>query len=55
MSQNAGLKVWILSLGGGAKKTEANTIRLKFKPLRSIAYRATERGAGPRLGRKQVG
>jgi hypothetical protein len=29
----AGIKVWVLELGAGAKKTDANTIRVKFKRI----------------------
>jgi hypothetical protein len=38
----AGIQVWVLKLGGGAKKTDSNTIRVKFTalPHRSYAFPA---------------
>jgi hypothetical protein len=29
----AGLRVWVLKLGGGVKRTEANTIKVKYTAL----------------------
>lgn len=29
----AGLKVWVIQLGGGSKRTESNTIRVKYTAL----------------------
>ena len=42
----AGIKVWVIELGGGAKKTDANTIRVKFKRIdgQQVVFFAGGRG-----------
>lgn len=52
-SGNAGIQIHFLSLGGGMKKSEHNTVRVKFKALEGlIAKVGNTRGAGPALQRK---
>ncbi len=45
--------VWVVKLGGGVKKTDVNTIRVKFKrlPDRIMAFPAEGEGVGPILGK----
>jgi hypothetical protein len=52
----AGIKVWVVDLGGGVKRTESNTIRLKFKtiPAKTVQVPQVSVDApGPEL-KKQV-
>jgi Trypsin-co-occurring domain 2 len=52
-----GIKVWVLELGGGRKKTESNTIRIKFKSLEAYPMQAGQKssiGDGPSLDREQI-
>jgi hypothetical protein len=44
--------VWVFKLGGGVKKTDVNTIRVKFKRLSGVdmAFPAESEGYGPELG-----
>lgn len=37
---NGGLKVWLLDIGAGAKKTDSNTIKLKFSKIGSSPIQA---------------
>lgn len=48
-----GVDVWVFKLGGGVKKTDANTIKVKFKRLEGtqLAYPSTDEAKeGPELG-----
>jgi Trypsin-co-occurring domain 2 len=36
----AGINIWVLKLGGGVKKTDENTIRIKFKSLEGRTVQA---------------
>jgi hypothetical protein len=49
-----GIKVWVLELGGSRKKTDSNTITVKFRSLegRDLTYAAEDEGSGPELGAK---
>jgi len=49
-----GLKVWLLDLSGGGKKSESNTVRIKYlsMPGRSVVMVSSELGAGPDLERQ---
>ncbi len=43
--------VWVFKVGGSAKKTDSNTIRIKFSKTRSIAFVANaDDSPGPELG-----
>ena len=55
-SADGGVNVWVIELGGGIKKTETNTIRIKFKgnPDNPIQAPAEIEGTGPELS-KQTG
>jgi hypothetical protein len=47
----AGIRVWVLELGGGAKKTDANTVTVKFTRVGEHAYAVEDEDAeGPKLG-----
>ncbi len=51
----AGLNIWVLKLGGGAKKTDSNTIKIKFKGLEGRPVQAphvTTDTPGPSLERQ---
>ena len=53
----AGINVWVLKLGGGLKKTDSNTIRIKFKSLEDRSVQAAHIEAdtpGPSLERKPL-
>jgi hypothetical protein len=41
------LKVWLLDIGAGAKKTESNTIKLKFSRINSNLIQAPAKIDGP--------
>jgi hypothetical protein len=49
----AGVDVWVFKLGGGVKKTDANTIKVKFKRLEGaqLTYPSLKEGPGPELGK----
>lgn len=52
------LNIWVFKLGGDRKKTDSNTIRVKFKRLQdvSLAFPAqTEQEPGPELGYDEGG
>jgi hypothetical protein len=53
-SAEGGVNVWVIELGAGIKKTETNTIRIKFKsnPDNPIQAPAEIQGAGPELQRQ---
>ena len=47
-----GIKVWLLDLKGGAKKTDKNTIRVKFDSIPEVAIQANQEisnSKGPKL------
>jgi hypothetical protein len=49
---SGGLKVWIINLGGGAKRTDSNTIRVKYTKIPGRPYQAEQQqgeGAGPEI------
>ncbi|MEH8018355.1 hypothetical protein MN202_14025 [Rheinheimera muenzenbergensis] len=53
---SGGIKVWILNLSGGEKKTDANTIKVKFKKIEGIALQAPSinlNEAAPKIKRKK--
>jgi NTP-dependent ternary system trypsin peptidase co-occuring protein len=39
-SAKAGIKVWLMELGGGVTKADTNTIRIKFKSIEGKATQA---------------
>lgn len=52
-SGSAGIKVWVLELGGDRTKTNSNTITVKFQALegQGLAFPAQgDQEAGPELG-----
>lgn len=53
----AGIRVWVLELGGRRNKSNTNTVRVKFTPhgTQPIAYLAQAPGPGPELGRGKAG
>jgi hypothetical protein len=55
LSGKAETNVWVFKLGGGVKKTDANTIKVKFKRLEGteMTFASKSKGQGPRLGRKR--
>jgi Trypsin-co-occurring domain 2 len=51
----AGIKVWVLELGGGVKKSDSNTIRVKFKSIPGQPIQAAHTATtapGPSLERR---
>ena len=53
----AGIKVWVLELGGGVKRSDANTIRVKFKSLPGKTLQAPHldtTSPGPELTREST-
>jgi hypothetical protein len=52
---SGGINVWVVQLGGGAKKTDSNTIRVTFKALPDTAMVFVQGspvdGPGPELGK----
>lgn len=48
---DGGVNVWVLDISGGIKKTESNTIRIKFKanPANPVQAPSIAEGAGPAL------
>jgi hypothetical protein len=56
-SGKAGIKVWVLNLGGGVKKTESNIIRIKFSSIKDNVLQAPHlvvaEQAGPQLARQK--
>jgi hypothetical protein len=57
-SGKAGVKIWIIEIGGGVKKTDSNTISVKFGPIagkRADTYAALGKGKGPPLGKRSKG
>lgn len=53
---SGGISVWVVQLGGGAKKTDTNTIRVTFKALdqnpQIYIQDATPEAPGPALGKQ---
>ena len=45
-SGNAGLKLYVLNFGAGAKHTDTNKIKLKFKSLKDDPIQAVHKRAG---------
>lgn len=45
-SGKAGIKVWVLNLGGGIKKTESNIVRIKFSSIEDQVIQAVHSAAG---------
>jgi hypothetical protein len=55
---DAGIKVWVLELGGGRTKTNSNTITVKFQALegKGLAFPAQDdQESGPKLGPRAGG
>lgn len=54
-SGESGIKVWLLNLGGSVKKTNQNTIRLKFKsnPDKVIQAKGQADGSAPPIEKQQ--
>ena len=52
-SGSAGIKVWIMKLGGDVKKSDSNTIRVKFVSLENRPIQAVHitENAGPEIKR----
>jgi hypothetical protein len=52
ISGEAKTNVWVFKLGGGIKKTDANTVKVKFSRLKdvNVAFPANREGEGPELG-----
>jgi hypothetical protein len=52
MDAKAEVKVYVFKLGGGAKKTDKNSIKVKFKKIkgRSMTFPMQQEGPGPKLG-----
>ena len=52
LSGEAKTNVWVFKLGGGVKKTDANTITVKFKRLKDVqmTFPSNQEGEGPELG-----
>ena len=51
----AGINISVLKLGGGIKKSDSNTIRIKFKSLEGMTLQAAQHGIdkpGPDLKRQ---
>lgn len=47
-SAEGGLHVWVLNLGGGGKKTDSNTVRIKYTKLDGVPPMQAVQGAeGP--------
>jgi len=41
-SANGGIKVWLLNLGGGAKKTDSNTVKIKYVKIPGTVVQAVQ-------------
>jgi len=52
-----GIKVWLLDLRGGGKKSESNTVRIKYSsiPGKAVGMISSTVGAGPQLARQTRG
>jgi hypothetical protein len=53
-NSSGGIKVWVLNLESGVKKSDSNTIKLKFKKIEGTAHQAssTPEEPGPKIDRK---
>lgn len=47
MSGQAGIKVWVLEIGGGGKHEHSNKIKVKFKSIPGQSIQAVQHTPGP--------
>ena len=55
MKADGGIHVWVVNLGGGAKRTESNTIKVKYSALPQEFIAATLSETAPAVKPKRHG